>query len=163
MPDPDHGSICRECVSKRRRRLGLPSNATAPRQREKTAAKTREQLEKIGLRNLGELHRLKIRERIKAMGWPEDLRFREAQILTLLWEQGPKTKREIAEGIGMRLHQMSRRMLKSNGSGGNYLADLMQRGFIISYPRIVKTDAGRGNNVTLYSLPLTVDRGKVAS
>lgn len=157
-PDRKTGAIARECVGKRRRKLGLPNNRLADRMRNRVRAKTAEQLKAAGLSSLAELRRTVIQKRIADMGWPTDLTMREAQILSLIWEKGPLTKRAIAEGIGMPVHAMSRKMLKSNGPGGNYLADLMRRGLLVSLGRVVRTGKGRGNNVKLYSLPLSIER-----
>lgn len=161
-PDRRTGGISRECVSRRRRTMGLPHNRFADRLRNRVRAKTAEQLKAAGLKSLAELHRTVIQKRIADMGWPSDLTMREAQILSLIWEKGPQTKRAIAQALGMRVHQQSRKMLKSEGPGGNYLADLMRRGLLISLGRVCITAKGKGNNVKLYSLPLGIQRGSVS-
>lgn len=155
--------IDRSCVSARRRKLGLPNNRFAQRAREQVAVRTRRQLAAAGLPSLNALQKRAVRDRIKAMGWPEDLSEREAQVLTYIWEHGPMTKREICAGIGMKVHAQSRKMLKSNGPGGNYLADLMRRGLLIRLGRVAKTGPGKGQCVQIYSLAFTIERRKVQS
>ncbi len=149
--------IHREAVSKRRRALGLPINRWTPRQRERVAAKTRQQLAAAGLPSLAALHQKVVQQRIKEMGWPDDLCYREAQILTAIWDRGPMTKREICAAVGARLREHSRQMLKGKGKN-SYLGNLIRRGLLISHRRAAQTGRGRGCNVDIYSLPFTIQR-----
>ncbi|MDB5297793.1 MAG: hypothetical protein JWO31_3776 [Phycisphaerales bacterium] len=159
--------VCRSAVAVHRRALGLVSNRLTERQRERVGAKTREQLAAAGLPSLAALHRKVIRERIAAQGWPAALRWREAQILSLIWERGPLTKREICAALGTPFRG-AKGTLKANEKGGTYMATLMRRGLLVSFRRAVRHPscgaghrAGQGRNVDVYSLPLTIERRKV--
>lgn len=147
---------CREYVGELRRKLGLPSNAYNEHYRARVRAKTQEQCRKAGVPNLGALRARIHREQAAAAGWPEDLRLRHVQILDLLYDHGPKTRREIAEAIGMPW-KGSRQSLTSNDPEGSYLGHLMARGFVVCLPRKVR-QGGQGKNVSLYMIPPYVRR-----
>ncbi len=140
-----------------RQRLGLPSNALSDWRRKRVAAKTREQLEAAGLDNLAQLRAKTFRERAREAGWPEDLRPRAVQILNALWDNGPMSRREIADAIGMPW-KGSRKSLVSNDPEGSYLAHLMARGLVVSLGRVRK-GKGKGHSTQLYTLPLWIERG----
>ncbi len=146
----------RHAVSGLRRRLGLPSNARSGRVRKKIADAMRQQCRREGVKNLAALRVKVFSQRARAAGWPEDLRPRAVQMLNLLWERGPQTRRQIAEAISMPWRG-SRKSLVSNDPEGSYLAHLMRRGLVVSLGRVVK-GAGRGRSVHLYSLPLSIER-----
>jgi hypothetical protein len=138
--------------------MGIGHNAYSEHRRRLVGAKTREQLAAAGLPTLAALHRRVVQDRIAAMGWPTNLRWRQAQILSLIWDRGPLTKRQICLGIGMPVHEMSHKMLKDNDAG-NYLASLMRMGLLVSLRRAIRI-GGKGHNVDLYTLPLTIERRK---
>jgi hypothetical protein len=146
----------RHLVGERRKRLSLPSNALSDHFRERVRMKTREQLDRMGLPTLAALRCHVFRQRARAAGWPEDLRPRAVQILNLLWENGPMTRRQIADATGMPW-KGSRKSLVSNDPEGSYLAHLLNRGPVITLGRIVK-GIGRGHSTQLYSLPLSIER-----
>ena len=159
----------------RRAKLSLCSNQFSDHYRRKVARKTREQLGRAGLRTLADLRTKVLAERVRAMGWPPNVCFREAQILSLIWERGPMTRREICLALGMPLHEgergvASRLMMHANEPGGTYTATLMRKGLLISLGRKVRhPDCGKGNragqarNVCLYSLPLNIKRRRTDS
>ena len=98
---PD-ATIDRTCISYRRSRLGLSARHTqSERYRNRVREKTMEQVKLAGVDSLGELRAVTLKNRIVEMGWPEDLQYREAQILSLIWDRGPLTKREICEALKM--------------------------------------------------------------
>lgn len=152
--------IARETVGGHRRKLGIAANAATPRLRARVAAKTAEQVAAAGAASLAELKSQVIRDRIKQMGWPADLRWREAQILSLIWERGPMTKGELAEAVGDFRGKMA---LYSNDRGGSYLATLQRRGLLFVFKRAVNRGRGVGRGLDLYSLnPFTIERRKAA-
>lgn len=161
-PDADNGGwgpIHREVVGVHRRAMGLPHNAWSDRQRDRVRAKTREQCAAAGVDSLGALRGKVLKDRVEAMGWPRDLQYREGQILSLIWDRGPLTKKDICEALGMPFRG-ARNTLGGNAPGGTYLATLIRRGLLVSLRRAVRTGR-KGGNVDLYSLPLTIERRKV--
>jgi hypothetical protein len=155
-----HGRhVTRETIRDHRQGLGLPNNAFNERHRAKTKEATQRQLDRAGLKSIGMLRSRAFARFAARNGWPADLRPRAVQILNLLYEQGPKTRREIAEAIGMPW-KGSRKSLVSNDPEGSYLAHLIARGLVIQLGRIVK-GKGRGKSVHKYALPPHITR-KVA-
>ena len=146
----------RHGVTGMRRRLGLPSNATSNRVRAKIAAAAARQCRREGVASLGALRVEVFRRRARAAGWPEDLRPRAVQMLELLFDRGPQTRRQIAAAIGMPW-KGSRASLASNDPEGSYLAHLMARGLVICLGRVAR-DHETGSTVCVYSLPLTIER-----
>lgn len=146
----------RHTVSRHRRELGLPGRRFDSRYRSKVAAKTREQLAAVGLGSLAEVRAEVFRRRVAAMGWPEGLKVREAEILDALCERGPMTRREIVEAIGMPWRG-SRRSLKCKGGRGSYLANLIAYGLVVTFGRPIR-GSGSGYSRTLYSPALTLER-----
>lgn len=152
----------RHAVSLRRRRLGLPSQAKGPRTIELVRKRTREQLDKAGLRTLEQLRIETWAKRAAERGWPTTINGRNVNprhvaILDLLYERGPQTRRAIAEVIGMRTDFHQSKVLHSMGPGGSYLAELMRAGLVVDLGRIVQV-GGKGRNVHLYALSLDVER-----
>jgi hypothetical protein len=149
----------RHAVSDARKRLGLPAQTYSEHRREMVRRKTREQCRAAGVRNLAEVRVLAWRRRAAVSGWPADLQPRAIQILDALSARGPMTRREVAAAIGM-TWRGSRNSLKSRGQGGTHLAQLMARGLVVSFPRLVKmTGQGKGRSCNLYSLALATERG----
>jgi len=149
----------RHSVSLHRKRLGLSSNQYGPRWREKILASQRRQLEEAGVSSLGEYRALMLKVRVIRSGWPEDLRYRCVQILDLLEREGPKTRKQIAEAIGMPSPGRRGEYLQSNerGGGGSYLSNLMRRGLVVCLGRTVY-QGGPCRNVCLYSIALDARR-----
>jgi hypothetical protein len=148
--------VDRHAVCDLRHQLGMPSNAYSARRRRRVARQTRMQLRRAGLRSLAELRIKAHREFARRSGWPEDLRFRAVQILNALWERGPMTRMEIAAATGMPW-KGAKGSLASNDPEGSYLAHLMKRGLVVCVPRCVG-GRGRGRNVSVYTLPMTISR-----
>jgi hypothetical protein len=136
--------------------LGLPSNRGGERYRDRVRQKTREQLRKAGVESLANVRTKAFQDWAESCGWPRNLRPRHVEILNLLWEKGPQTRREIAAAIGMPW-KGSRKSLVSNDPEGSYLAHLMRRGLVVCLGRLVK-GKGKGGSVCVYSLLLTVER-----
>lgn len=88
--------VDRHAVTAIRKRLNLPWNGLSQWRRDQVRQKTKEQLKKAGLSSLGALRAQVYRQRARQTGWPEDLRFRAVQILNLLWDRGPQTRKQIA-------------------------------------------------------------------
>lgn len=155
-----HAWSCgRHAVGRHRCRLGLPTNALSAHRRQRVTTKTRAQVQRAGCKSLADIRAKVFRKRALAAGWPEDLRPRAVQILNVLWERGPMTRRELAEAIGLPWRG-ARSSLKSNDSGGSHLAELQRRGLAVRLGRIVR-GRGRGNSVNMYSLPVGIQRGVV--
>lgn len=145
-----------------RRRLGLPHNAYSAHRRQRVREKTLEQCAKAGVPTLGHLRKKVFADRARAAGWPDDLRPRAVQIMNVLWEKGPMTRKQIAQAVGL-TWRTSRSSLKSNDMEGSYLAHLIRRGLVLDLGRIGKViGQGKGKSVHVYSLPLSIER-KVAS
>ncbi len=150
----------RHTVSDHRKKMGLPANTFSQWRRRRVGKKTREQLHKAGLTTLAAVRAKSFRDRARAAGWPEDLRPRAVQILNVLWDRGPMTRRELAEAIGMPW-KGSRKSLVSNDAEGSYLAHLIKRGLVVNLGRVRKAGeagGGRGSSTCVYSLPLWIER-----
>lgn len=151
----------RHTVGDFRDRFGLPHNALSERRRDRVRKKTAEQLRKAGLPTLAAVRVKAFRDRARAAGWPEDLRPRAVQILNALWDNGPMSRREIADAIGMPW-KGTRESLCSNDPEGSYLAHLAARRLVVVLKRARRvTGKGRGHSVNLYSLPLDIQRGPI--
>lgn len=149
----------RHAVSHLRKSLGLPSNARGERFKAKIRDGTRRQCSEWGVPNLAALRGKVFRDRAREAGWPEDLRLRAVQMLNVLWERGPQTRRQLCDAIGMKWLG-SRKSLVSNDPGGTYLTYLIKRGLVISLGRIGTVHGkGKGRSVQVYSLPLFINRG----
>ena len=159
----------RRSLSDWRRTLGLPHNGLHERFRRRVAAKTMEQCRAAGVENLGALRVLILKERSARAGWPADIPWRAGQILTLLWENGPMTRRQIVEAmrpdlagkctrIVMNKALMDNDVMHGKRHPNSYLATLLRRGLIVSLGRIVRM-GGQGKNMQLYSIPVGVERG----
>jgi len=149
----------RHFVTEQRAAMGLACNALSEWRRRQVGAKTREQCEAAGVKSLAEVRVQAFRAFARRRGWPEDLRPRAVQILDVLYEQGPMTRRKIAEEIGMPW-KGSRKSLLSNDPEGSYLAHLIARGFVVVVKRANRvTGQGRGKSTDVYSIPPTIKRG----
>lgn len=146
----------RHSIGRARARMGLAANAASDHRRRQVAARTRRQLDDLGVRSLGELRSVAFRAYALEHGWPAGLRPRAVQILELLHRDGPKTRRQIAEALGMPW-KGSRKSLVSNDPEGSYLAHLMARGLVVSLGRVVR-GRGKGRSCHLYSLALDATR-----
>lgn len=145
----------RHAVSTHRKRMGLPSNWRGPRFRARIAAKTREVLDAYGLRSMGEMRSAAHRARVLDAGWPQVSRPRQAQILDLLHREGPKTRREIAEGIGLRW--AGKATFKCDDPGGTHLAYLIRLGLVANLGKI-RRRPGKGRSQHVYTLTLNAER-----
>lgn len=164
----------RHAVSRLRRQLRLPFQGNSDRRRRAIARKTAEQCDRAGVASLGALRAKIYMDRSRAMGWPADLPWRAGQILTLLWENGPMTRKQIVLALRPELgpdltaRRMDKALMDNDVHHGgrhpnSYLATLARRGLIIRLPRALqRTDLPQGQrqgrNVDLYTLPLTVER-----
>ncbi len=145
--------ISGEQIGNTRRRLGLPSNAFASRQREQIAKRYRQLCDRIGVRSLGEVGARNRREFAINMGWPADLRPRQVLMLTALYERGPMTRKELLAASGQRCG--SNNML--NGGTTSYLGDLEQRGLVVRLSKRTRPGT-KGFISTLYAIPLNIRR-----
>jgi len=118
----------------------------------KVRANTARQCQEAGVESLGQVRALAIRQYAIDNGWPADLRARAVQILNVLRDHGPQTRRQLAERIGVPW-KGSRKSLVSNDPEGSYLAHLQARGLVVRLGRIVK-GSSVGKSVNLYSLVL---------
>jgi DnaJ-domain-containing protein 1 len=149
-------------------KLGLPKNGvTTDRFRRRVAAKTQEQLEKAGLPSMGHLRREAFKAFCVRQGWPQVDRPRLAQILNLLYEQGPHTREQISAKIGVKWqgtenHPASRMGLKI-GTGASAMSVLMKLGLVVRLRRTFCTGKGKGQCCFMYAIAPGVVRGKTAS
>lgn len=152
--------IDRRTVSEIRGKMGLPSHGPySARYRRRVADKTREQCVQAGVRSLAEVRAKAYRAFARRRGWPEHLRPREVQILDLLYEQGPKTREEIAVAIGWRIERGQRAYLACKYGRGNYVANLMAAGLVARSARRINFGRGQGRSVYTYFIPPHVRRG----
>lgn len=149
--------VHRRWVSESRRRMGLTHNRMSKHTRSRVAEKTKEQCVKAGVNSLAEVRRLAYDKFAVSHGWPADLRPRAVQILDLLYQYGPKTRRQIVAAIGMSWLG-SRKSLRSNDPEGSYMAHLIARGLVVRSLRVVK-GRGKGGSCDLYSIAPHVRRG----
>jgi hypothetical protein len=149
----------RHTVGDHRALLGLPMNRFSAHVRQRVAEKTREQLEKAGLRSLAELRLRTWRERARAAGWPEDLAPQYVRILTSLYERGPQSRRQLCDSAGFTWKNGNGRGSMCGGGRTNrnvsYLAELMRRGLVVYSGRSFK-GRGKGSSFGAYSLALPV-------
>jgi hypothetical protein len=148
----------RENVRSRRRCLRLPANGWTEHQKQRTRERTIEQLRRAGLKSLAELRVKAFQDYARGHGWPADLPPRCVQILEVLGNAGPQTREQLTAALRMKWHG-SRTSLKGGcqHKGGSYLAILIRRGLVMQLKRAVKRK-GKGHNVSLYTLPLTIER-----
>lgn len=140
----------RRSIAGIRNTMGLPSNGGGERHRRKVAAKTREQLAPLGLKNLAELRSLSFRKFAAKHGWPSHLSPRAVQIVEHLYKLGPMTKRQIATVVDMPF-KGSKKTFASSTPGGSYLAELQRAELVIRLPRAVD-HGGRGRQVSIYMM-----------
>lgn len=148
--------VSRKTATMHRKRLGLPSRAYGDLHRKKVADAARKQLNEAGLASMGELRVQVWHKRAIEAGWPPDLSPREVQILESLSGNGPMTRQEIVDAIGMKWLG-SRKSLRSRGRGSD-LANLMAKGLVFSLGKIA-TGKGKGRSRQVYSLSLDCERG----
>lgn len=146
--------IARKTVGNRRGALGLPHNGFSEHSRRTVATKTRKQLDRAGVATLAELRVKAWGDAARRCGWPRNLRPRHVQILNVLYQRGPMTRRQIADAVGM-TWKGSRKSLVSNDPEGTYLWHLVRRGLVVRLPRMVK-GIGKGRSTHLYTLALGV-------
>lgn len=144
----------RRTIFRFRRAHKLTPNTFSRRQRDKIRERTAARLRKLGIKNFCDLRWGKYREEARRLGWPDDLKPTALKILNVLYEQGPMTRKQITESLGLRW----RGSAKSLTSSGSYLAELMHRGLVVSLGRCVK-GRGSGRSVQLYAVPLAVVPG----
>lgn len=146
-------------VSRTRRKLGLPDNHQRSEwSLNQIRRRTNQQLKKAGVNSLAELKSKVFHDRAREAGWPDNLGFREVQILNLLWEKGPQSRRQICEGIGANWIG-SRMSMKSRTPGGSYLATLIRLGLVVRIRKGFRIlGQGKGRTCDLYSLPLFITR-----
>jgi hypothetical protein len=161
--------ISREWLSDvRRNKLRLPNNAYNDRYSRRVAATTRQQLERAGLDSLGDVRARAFQERAVAAGWPPYCRPREVQILDLLYDHGPKTRRQIVEAIHATLHDDQRKWLACTtiGNGnyprprGSYVANLVAYGLVVQLGRKMPSGPGRGQHCQVYAIAPGIVRGR---
>ena len=148
--------VDRHTVGDRRVQLGLASVLHSEHQRARTRANTRRQLDRAGLASMAQLRLKAWADAARRLGWPDDLRPRELQILHALYTIGPMTRREIADAVGMPW-KGTRHSLHSNAPEGSYLATLISRGLAVDIGRSRRGPGiGKGHPPHIYSLPLHV-------
>lgn len=122
--------VHRRSVVDLRRKLGLESNRNSERYRDQVRQRTRQQLATAGLNSVAELRAVAYRRHVERRGWPGYLRPRHAQLLDILYDQGPQTRAQLVQAMGMR-DRGQRHWLSSNHGRGSYVADLLAAGFVV--------------------------------
>jgi hypothetical protein len=121
--------LSRSEISRKRRELGLPVHWKTILRRAQQA-----QLRSLGLTSAGEMRRRAYARYARQNGWPDDLRYREVQILNALVRHGPMTRLQLSETIGMRTDRVGGNgypaLLTDCGKSGTYTASLLSRGLI---------------------------------
>lgn len=157
--------IERHRIGETRQQIGLSSNKTSVRQRERVRAKTQAQLRDAGLGSLAELRREAFRKWVRDLGWPDYLTVRAAQAAELFYRRGPMTRMQLCEAMGMGERGMRDRCEPSSrAKGGTVMAELMRAGLLMCLPKAVASGRGpRGcvRRVNLYLLnPGVMPSGK---
>lgn len=155
LADRLHSDDPRRAITGLRERIGLPVNAASILAVKRQAART--QLERLGLNSHAELRSRSFRRYAVENGWPADIRPRGVQVLNVLAEQGPKTRRELVAALGLKWKSTNkgRNNLASRDPGGSVLAILQARGFVIRQRRYT-TGKPHGKNQlpSVYTLTL---------
>ena len=147
----------RHAVSRRRNRLGLPSQAKSPRQRRQWRKMVHDQCLAAGVKNLAEL-RVKVwQDRAVAQGWPADCTPVMCQILAAL-EYRPRTRREMCAILRRPYHPQH---ALRNGPGQTLTAVLMAKGYVAARGRR-PFRKGKGNTEFVYALAPGFHRRRVS-
>jgi hypothetical protein len=163
----DGRPIDRHSVGRRRAAMGLPDHScgggnASSHVRDRVRAKTKEQLQRAGLKELAHVRSLALSQRVERMGWPANVCFREAQILDLIWERGPMTRVQICQALGMPCHKdISRRLMHANEPGGTYTATLMRKGLLMKLPKQFAPGGNIRRKVDLYFIPPHIKKRSV--
>lgn len=129
------GGIDRHRVTAKRKELGLPTLFGVKgakwheRKRLEVAKQTKKQLKKAGAKSLGELRSRMFGQLGTEYGLPAGLPLRAVQVVLVLAE-GPMTRRQIVERLGMKWKPLSRQNLCCRNQGGSITAVLLARGLI---------------------------------
>lgn len=150
----------RHTVHDWREKLGLAPAGNSPRRRARVAAKTRDQLQRAGLASIGCLRAAAFARWAVAQGWPADTPPRCVQILNLIWERGPMTRREVAAALGLPWKGIRKTFAATSLPGGSWFAVLLRRGLLVSFRRVVNNHR-KGGNTDIYSLADGVQRGPI--
>jgi hypothetical protein len=153
-------TVSRGWIGDLRVRIALPMNRFSEHCRARVAEKTKQQLEAAGLKSLADARVKAFQQFAMRHGWPADLRPRAVQILDLLYQRGPHTRREIVQATGMSWLG-SRWSLKSSDPEGSYLAHLVARGLVVRAVKAVR-GKGKGGSCDLYSIAPNIKRGAVS-
>lgn len=147
-------SVSRESVGNYRRALGLDSNKGNARYRQQVRERTAEQLRRAGVPRLVDLRvRANRREAIRS-GWPHHLTPNEVQVLNLLADGMPRTRREIALELGK--DPDPRNAFKTKRTGKSVTASLRYDGLLRRSQRRVRKDGGKGHTAYEFWIPLQV-------
>jgi hypothetical protein len=145
----------RRTVSEIRVKLGLPCNRLHERFRNRVREKTAQQLKAAGLKNLGQVRSERFKQLARDLGWPDTLSLRSVQIIEMLYQRGPMTRRQLAQAIDMPW-KGSKTFSNRRVPGQSYTAELIRSGLVIVLQRAVRR-GGKGNNDSLYMVALGVE------
>lgn len=106
--------------------LKAPPNAEAIAEAKRKAIRT--QAERLGVTIGGGLRKYSYRKYARECGWPEHFPPRACQIMNLLCDRGPMTRRQLVAAIGMTWRKRDSNNLKCKQT--SYLGVLMQAGFV---------------------------------
>ena len=137
--------VDRHRVGRIRKTLNLASNRDSEHQRQRVAAKTRAQLDALGLPNLAQLRVAKFNQWKSSLGWPATLTVRAVQALELFYQHGPMTRLQLCclMGIDEETARVVRTEPKSNAKGGTVLAELQRAGLVSRLPKQVRRGRDR--------------------
>lgn len=146
-------AVNRHRVGRIRGGLGLPTNRRSEHQRQRVAAKTREQLQAAGVESLADVRRKHWDDWKRSLGWPAELTIRAVQALEMFYRFGPMTRVQLCHSMG--ISPKKRTEPTSNAKGGTVLAELQRAGLVMRLPKQVQrgTDRRGGvRRVDLYTL-----------
>ncbi len=148
----------RRTICKMRLSLELPSNRSSKRVRDQVRQRTSLQLEREGVGSLADLRAKQYQRFAVDRGWPPSLRPREIQIVDLLYERGPMTRRQIVDLLGLG-GDNQRKWLSCRHGRGSYIANLMYAGLVVRSAHKTVKGVGKGRSVYTYSCAAWVRRG----
>lgn len=126
----------RATVRHRRHELGLPSNQHGPHHHDNIRRKAREQVERMGLKSLGELRVKAWGDHAERHGLPRELNPTAVRVVLAL-AAGPKTRRQIVAALGYawKTANGGRNNLTCGRQWGSYPAWLIALGLVESVRR----------------------------
>ncbi len=142
----------RRALTEMRNRMGIEANGRNDRYRQRVSQKTREQCRRAGVANLAAIRAKQFRQFVDDLGWP-NLSVRAAQIAETLHRNGPMTRRQICQAVGLRWKGSRHSLSNSRVPGGSYMAELQRAGIVVRLESAISL-RGSGNQHDLYMIAL---------